>query len=298
MKEDYKNCKLNNIYFNETENGVTCTVDQTGVCATYPLTEAVFEPKAKVLLMDLDGTTVKSEEFWIYLIQKTIRTISKNPDFTFSEEDIPHVSGFSTVEHLTYAINKYNILCDAATANAAYHAIAERELNEILEGRGNVSAFRPREGLKDFLLSVKAEGIKIGLVTSGLDYKAAPEIVSVFRLLGMGDPTEFYDAIITGGKRKIKGQYGTLGELSSKPHPWIYSEIGIMLGGNDKSRIVALEDSSSGVLAARLAGYATIGLSDGNILKSNMQSFCLETADSLSRVEKIITGSRDGFEPH
>ncbi len=291
MREDYKNCKINDIYFNETEKGVTCTIDQTGVCATYPLTEASFEPKAEVLLMDLDGTTVKSEEFWIYLIQKTIRTVTKNPDFTFSDEDIPHVSGFSTVEHLAYAINKYNAPCDMATANAAYHAIAERELKEILGGGGNVSAFKPRDGLKDFLLSVKSKGIKIGLVTSGLDYKAIPEIVSAFRLLGMGDPTEFYDAVITGGKRKIKGQYGTLGELSSKPHPWLYSEIGFMLGGKEKSKTVVLEDSASGVLAARLAGYGTIGFSDGNILRSNMQSFCLEITDSLARAEELIAGN-------
>ena len=290
MKEDYKNCKLNNIYFNETAEGVTCTINQTGVCATYPLNEALFEPKAKVLLMDLDGTTVKSEEFWIYLIERTIQTLSNNPHFSFAEEDIPYVSGFTTVEHLTYAIKKYKIQCDMASANAAYHAIAGRELGEILQGRGNISAFKPRDGLKDFLLSVKSAGIKIGLVTSGLDYKAEPEIVSVFRLLGMGDPTMFYDAIITGGKRKIKGQYGTLGELSSKPHPWIYSEIGFMLGGNEKNKIVALEDSSSGVISARLAGYATIGLSDGNIQKSNLQSFCLETTNSLERVEKIIVG--------
>ena len=38
--------------------------------------------------MDLDGTTVKSEEFWIYLIEKTIKTVSKNQKFSFTEEDI------------------------------------------------------------------------------------------------------------------------------------------------------------------------------------------------------------------
>lgn len=285
--EDIRNCKLNNISFNQTESGITCTINQAGAAATYPLNPGVFEPRAKAILMDLDGTTVKSEEFWIYLIEKTMKSVSKNEKFSFSEEDIPFVSGFSTVEHLTYAINKYNIKCDVQYANSVYHSIAERELNEILEGRGNISAFKPRYGLKDFLFNLKDKGVKIGLVTSGLDYKAIPEIVSTFRLLDMGDPLEFYDAIITGGRRKIPGQYGTLGELCAKPHPWIYSEIGIMFG-EDKSKIVALEDSSSGILAARLAGYATIGLSDGNIIKSNMQSFCLEMTDSLARVEEIV----------
>ena len=286
--DNYKNCKLNNIYFRESENGVECTIDQTGVCATYPLKPAIFEPRAKALLMDLDGTTVQSEEFWIYLIEKTVKTLLKNEKFAFTEEDIPYVSGFSTIEHLTYAMKKYRVDCDLSKANATYHAIAEHELKEILEGRGNVSAFKPRENLKEFLQEVKGNGIKIGLVTSGLDYKAIPEIVSTFRVLNMGDPLAFYDAIITGGKRKIAGDYGTLGELSVKPHPWVYAEIGMALAGDNKKNVITLEDSSSGVLSSRLAGYGVIGLSDGNIYKSGMQSFCVKMADSLQDVLKTI----------
>ena len=238
--------------------------------------------------MDLDGTTVKSEEFWIYLIEKTVKTMLKDEKFAFCEEDIPFVSGFSTIEHLTYALKKYHTKGSVSEANSIYHAIAERELKEILEGRGNVSAFKPRENIKEFLQEVKASGIKIGLVTSGLDYKAIPEIVSTFRLLDMGDPLDFYDAIITGGKRKIAGQYGTLGELSVKPHPWVYAEIGMSLAGDEKHKVVTLEDSSSGVLSSRLAGYGVLGLSDGNITQSGMQSFCLKMVDDLESVYKAI----------
>ena len=288
MMDNYKNCKLNNIYFKEGESGVECTINQTGVCATYPLLPATFEPKAKALLMDLDGTTVQSEEFWIYLIEKTVKTLLKDEKFAFVEEDIPYVSGFSTIEHLTYAMKKYHVPCDLSKANATYHAIAEHELKEILEGRGNVSAFKPRENLKEFLTEVKGSGIKIGLVTSGLDYKAIPEIVSTFRVLNMGNPLDFYDAIITGGKRKIAGDYGTLGELSVKPHPWVYAEIGMALAGENKKNVITLEDSSSGVLSSRLAGYGVIGLSDGNIIKSGMESFCVKMTNSLEEVLKLI----------
>ena len=126
------------------------------------------------------------------------------------------------------------------------------------------------------------------MVTSGLDYKAIPEIVSTFRLLDMGDPLEFYDAIITGGKRKIAGQYGTLGELSVKPHPWVYAEIGMALTGDDKEHVITLEDSSSGLLSSRLAGYNVLGFNDGNIVQSGMQSFCLKMIDSFDEVIKII----------
>ncbi|HBM70324.1 MAG TPA: haloacid dehalogenase, partial [Firmicutes bacterium] len=47
---------------------------------------------------------------------------------------------------------------------------------------------------------LKKKNIKIGLATSGLDYKAIPEIVSAFKTLNMGDPLTFYDCIVTGGK--------------------------------------------------------------------------------------------------
>jgi len=288
MIDDYKKCKLKNIVFREIDGRVECMLNQTGVCATYPLLPSTFERKAKAVLMDLDGTTVKSEEFWIYLIEKTIKTISNNERFSFVQEDIPYVSGFSTVEHLSYALKKYGIKCELPTANAVYHVIAERELKEILYGRGNVSAFKPREGLKDFLYTLKSAGVKIGLVTSGLDYKAIPEIVSTFRLLDMGDPLDFYDAVITGGKRKIKGQYGTLGELSVKPHPWVYAEIGMSLAGTDKSHVITLEDSASGLISSRLAGYSVIGFDDGNIEESGLKSMCFDFASDFDRVLKDI----------
>ena len=69
----------------------------------------------------------------------------------------------------------------------------------------------PVPGLKDFLLKLKSKNIKIGLVTSGLYEKAWPEILSAFKTLGMGEPAEFYDAIISAGFPLRKGEAGTLG---------------------------------------------------------------------------------------
>jgi hypothetical protein len=98
-------------------------------------------------------------------------------------------------------------------------------MNEITQGRGRENAFTPTLGLKDFLYELKNLGIKIGLVTSGLYEKAWPEILSAFKALKMGDPKDFYDAIITAGFPLRKGDVGTLGELSPKPHPWLYAEV-------------------------------------------------------------------------
>lgn len=279
--------KLQGIEIRDREGGFDCDVNTLSVKATYHVDDVIFEPRAKALLMDLDGTSVKSEEFWIWLIEKTVKEISKNDKFELSEADIPFVSGYTSIQHLEYCIKKYGINADVFEADKVYHKLAAFELNEIMEGRGNTSAFKPREHLKEFLTEVKNAGVKIGLVTSGLEYKAIPEVVSTFREIGLGDPLEFYDAIITGGKRKT-GNYGTMGELCAKPHPWIYAEIGTALAGNENNKIIAMEDSSSGVVSARTAGYNVIGLNDGNLIKSGTDKLCIKCVDNFDEALKII----------
>ena len=285
---NFQNYKVKGIAFAESNGELQCTIDQCGVKAIYPLSKANYSGKAKYVLMDLDGTTVKSEEYWIWLIEKTVKKLLGDESFTFAEEDIPYVSGFSTIEHLDYCIKKYGIDKDVLEANRLYHETAEYELGEILAGRGNAEAFHPREGLKEFLYELKKRGIKVGLATSGLDYKAIPEIVSAFRNLDMGDPLAFYDAVITGGKRKLKGDYGTMGEMAAKPHPWVYAELAMGLGVLDKSEVVVLEDSSSGLISGRLAGFDVIGFNDGNILASGMAEQTYAMVDTFEDVLKLL----------
>ena len=284
----FQNYKLNNVTFFKERGIPVCAIEQCGVTAMYPFLPANYQAPAKCVMMDLDGTSVQSEEFWIWLIERTTATLLKNPKFTLSAEDVPFVSGFSTIEHLEYCIQKYNVQATSLEANATYHTLAEYELNEIMQGRGNVSAFRPRAGLKEFLLELKGRGIKIGLATSGLDYKAIPEILSVFRVLNLGEPSEFYDAIVTGGKRKVKGVYGTIGEMAVKPHPWVYAELALGLGVTDKSQAIVLEDSSAGLLSGRLAGFDVIGFNDGNIIKSGMAEETFAMVDSFEDVLKRL----------
>ena len=281
-----KKYNVNGVEFFDWKGKPYCTINQCGVEATYPFEKPQTEFPIQAVLMDLDGTTVISEEFWIYLIEKTVKQIS-SPDFRLSEEDTPFVSGFSTAEHLEYCLNKYKIPKTVNEALEVYHKTARFELNEIMEGRGNADAFKPRAGLKEFLDSLKKAGIKIGLATSGLDYKAIPEIVSAFRVLDMGTPIEFYDAIITGGRRKGEGEYGTIGEMAVKPHPWIYSEL---IGGLnvDKKHAIVIEDSSAGLLSGRLAGMNVIGFNDGNLIQSGLHEECIAMVDTFEDIMQFL----------
>ena len=265
-----------------------------GYPAYYPVHPVAIERPVRAVLMDLDGTTVRSEPFWIAMIEQTAASLLGDPAFTLDESDLPFVSGFSVSEHLQYCIRKY---CPSRTVEEArryYFEHTHREMQAILDGRGRADAFVPAPGVKAFLLALKAAGIRIGVVTSGLHEKAWPELVAAFRTMGLGDPRAFYDAIVTAGFPMRAGEPGTLGELSPKPHPWLYAEacrVGLGIPFEDRHRVIGIEDSGAGVCALRLAGFATLGMAGGNILKSGTRPLCQHYCTSFDEVLAIIRGS-------
>jgi beta-phosphoglucomutase-like phosphatase (HAD superfamily) len=221
----------------------------------------------------------------------TVASLLDNPAFTLEEEDLPFVSGHSVSEHLAYCIKKY---CPGETVEHArphYFSHTNRELSEIMHGRGKSGAFKPAPGVKEFLLELKRMGLKIGLVTSGLYEKAWPEILSAFQTMNLGDPCEFYDAIISAGYPLRKGSVGTLGELSPKPHPWLYAEtfrVGLGIGFQERHSVVGIEDSGAGICSIRLAGITAIGIAGGNILESGTRFLCNHYCQTFEEILNII----------
>jgi beta-phosphoglucomutase len=262
-----------------------------GYGAYYPVSPAPLEKPVRAVLMDLDGTSVHSERFWIWIIELTTASLLGDPGFELEPADLPYVSGHSVSEHLQYCLGKY---CPGRTleeARALYFNHSRREMAAILEGRGRADAFVPAPGLLQFLLALKAHEIKIGLVTSGLYEKAYPEIVAAFRALSLGDPRQFYDAIITAGFPLRRGEVGTLGELCAKPHPWLYAEVarvGLGIPFEERMHVVGIEDSGAGVCAIRLAGFSVIGLAGGNIMESGTHALCHHYCQELSETLNVI----------
>lgn len=261
-----------------------------GYPAYYPMQPEAEPLPLEAVLMDLDGTTVKSEEFWISLIEMTVRTLTGKPGLNLEEADIPFVSGHSVSEHLEYCLQKYCPDRTLTEARQSYYDHTHREMEAILK-EGKCGAFRPTDGIKPFLQELKGRGIKLGLVTSGLYEKAYPEILSAFRTLDMGNPAEFYDCIITAGQALGRGAPGTMGELEAKPHPWLYAEtatVGLGIPFVRRGAVVGIEDSGAGVCSVRLAGYTTIGIAGGNIIKSGTRAFCSTYQETLEDIMKWI----------
>ena len=107
----------------------------------------------------------------------------------------------------------------------------------------------------------------------------------------MGDPKDFYDAIISAGFPIRQGEVGTLGELSPKPHPWLYAEtcrVGLGIDFADRNHVIGIEDSGAGVCSIKLAGYTTIGISGGNIINSGTRELCDYYCNSFTEIMKVI----------
>jgi len=274
------------------ENDTLCYVlSSIGHPAYYPVKPVKILKPIKAVLMDLDGTSVRSEEFWIWIIQSTISRLIKKPLFELEKSDLPHVSGHSVSEHLQYCIQKYSPSSSLEEARKIYFDITRYEMNEIMEGRGKQNAFAPSNGLKEFLTGLKERNIKIGLVTSGLYEKAWPEILSAFQTLDMGNPKDFYDSSISAGFPLGKGQVGTLGELCPKPHPWLYAEtatVGLNILEDQRAHVIGIEDSGAGVCSIRLAGFGVIGYDGGNIKQSGTQGLCNRFESTFEDILKFI----------
>jgi len=262
-----------------------------GYPAYYPVHDVQLDRPIEAVLMDLDGTTVRSEDFWVWIIQQATASLLGDPNFELEEADLPYVSGHSVSEHLQHCVTKY---CPDRTVEQArqyYFEHSRREMAEIIEGRGRVDAFNATPGVKEFLLELKDTGVKIALVTSGLYEKAYPAIVAVFRKLGLDDPREFYDTIITAGYPLGQGEVGTLGELSPKPHPWLYAEaarVGLGIGFDRRHHVIGIEDSGAGVCSVHLAGFAALGIAGGNIQSSGTMPFCHSYHQTFDEILSVI----------
>ena len=117
-------------------NTIAFVKSAMGYPAYYPVPDVKIEKPIKAVLMDLDGTTVRSEEFWIWIIEQTTASLLDNPKFELEDSDLPFVSGHSVSEHLKHCITKYCPDKTVEEARTFYFEHTHREMQAIMEGRG------------------------------------------------------------------------------------------------------------------------------------------------------------------
>jgi beta-phosphoglucomutase-like phosphatase (HAD superfamily) len=264
----------------------------------FALLPATIQAPLKAVLLDLDGTCVKSEPLWIAVILQVTNEMRQRANLTllesFEPNDLPHVSGRTVPEHLAYCQAKFFPHGSTDAAREIYDRItkSDAEMDAIataLRNKGK-SPYEPALGLKELLLELRERNVRIGMVTSGLYYKAWPEITEAFRRMNLGDPLQFLDGFITAGQRVEKGRSGTMGDAIAKPWPNIYYEVAKALGFRSEiaGQFVVVGDSASDVGSARTIGVAVIGVEGGNIDEAGVRQMCFAVAENLHEVGMII----------
>ena len=72
------NYLVNGIRFSQDGQDTDVEVNQGGVDCIYKRKMVPFSKPVRYVRMDLDGTSVKSEEFWISRIEKTRQVVQKD----------------------------------------------------------------------------------------------------------------------------------------------------------------------------------------------------------------------------
>ena len=84
---------------------------------------------------------------------------------------------------------------------------------------------------------------------------------------------------------------GTLGELSPKPHPWLYAEVAAWASASRSRSGIgwwASRTAARACCAIRLAGFAAIGIGGGNIDESGAGPLCTARCDTLEDALGIL----------
>lgn len=87
--------------------------------------------KVKNILMDMDGTTMLSEKFWVEMLRISVVKVTKDDNFKFSDSDFPYISGHSVTEHLSYCIDKYKLKCKLFELKEIYDDIVDYNLDNL-----------------------------------------------------------------------------------------------------------------------------------------------------------------------
>ena len=65
---------------------------------------------------------------------------------------------------------------------------------------------------------------------------------------------------------------------------------GLGLDFFDQHGIVGIEDIGAGIASIRLAGFAAIGIADGNIIESGTQGLCNHYCENFEDILEILKG--------
>jgi len=186
----------------------------------------------KAVIFDMDGVIIDSEPFW----KQAEFDVFSSLGVIVSDEFTPITQTMTTAEVADFWFKKY------PWENVSLKEVEERVISRVIELiETNSCAIL---GIKGFIERLKAQGLKIGVATNS-PYRIIPSAlqkVGVYELIDVISSAEF--------------------EEKGKPDPAIYLSTSQKLAVAP-SECIVVEDSYSGMLAAKKAGMKVVAFSNG-----------------------------------
>ncbi|OGD85705.1 hypothetical protein A2164_01455 [Candidatus Curtissbacteria bacterium RBG_13_35_7] len=206
----------------------------------------------KAVIFDLDGVIVDSESIESRSLELLIRSYGKKP--VFNSSGLIHEAGVSggTYERIK---KKHNIKEGREVLKTKKRAIFKKLIKS--------KKLKPLPGFLDLIDNIKQKNLKVGLASSRF-----PEYILL--ILDNLDARDYFEAIV-----------GLTETIKHKPAPDTYLECANKLNVHPKFCVV-LEDSQTGVEAAKNAGMKVIGIPS---IYTREQDF--------SKTDKIVSSLSD-----
>lgn len=194
-------------------------------------------PRKKAVIFDMDGVIIDSEHLW----KQAEFDVFSSLGVIVSEEFTPITQAMTTAEVADFWFEKY------PWENVSLKEVEERVISRVIELiETNSCAIL---GIKGFIERLKAQGLKIGVATNS-PYRIIPSAlqkVGVYELIDVISSAEF--------------------EEKGKPDPAVYLSTAQKLAVAP-SECIVVEDSHSGMIAAKSAGMTVVAFTKGQLHKS------------------------------
>ena len=185
--------------------------------------------KISAVIFDLNGTILEDEDEYGKAFNRVLKKLGVD-----SKTDYPHEKGIGVRENWLKLLEKYKIKTDKTP-----EMLTKETQGAYLEEIDGVTV---RSGFEDFIEKLKNSGTQIGLATSNT-WEQTDKILDTVDLQNVFDAVTTCDEVIY-----------------NKPDPSLFTITADKLGA-ERYECLVIEDSASGIEAARRAGMKVIAIS-------------------------------------
>ena len=199
--------------------------------------------KIEAIIFDMDGVIIDSEQIW----KRAEKEVFSSVGVKLSDELCNITEAMTTSEVTNFWFDKFP--WKNKSLEEIEHGVINRVAHLIKEEGKAI------DGIEEFIKSLKSKGYKIGLATNSPS-NLIPVVLEKLKL------SDYFD-VTSSAEHEAEG----------KPAPFVYLTVAEKLNVKPEN-CLAIEDSHSGLLAAKKAGMKTV-----IITAKNLDNKKIENAD-------------------